>query len=217
MKDVNVICFHGKPCAGKDTQAEILLNEFNNSIKISTGEIFRGAKNKEGEFAKYHETLKEDIEVVNAGGLIRDEVIIGIVGEVIKNYISEGKSTFIFTGFPRTVPQVDKFNQMLLDFNSDYHIKKTHFFLDISNKIAIERSQIRREEDILCNQKPRTEDEPIAFFKRLMVFDNLTLPMINQIKESEKLLTLDASKTINEISLETLTSLGILRSNKERR
>ena len=216
MKDnINIFCFHGKPCAGKDSQAEVLAAQYERSVKISTGEIFRGAKNNEGEFAKYYETLKEDIEVVNSGGLIRDEVIVGIVGEVIKDYISKDKSVFIFTGFPRTIPQINEFNKMLTDLNNTFNVKEKHILLDISDKIAIERSQTRRNKDILKNRTPRKEDEPISFSNRLKFFDGLTYPMIKQIKESGKLITFDGSKLINEVSIEMLSSLGILRSNKE--
>ncbi|MBU0998433.1 nucleoside monophosphate kinase [Patescibacteria group bacterium] len=216
MNDINIICFHGKPCAGKDTQANKLISTFNDSIKISTGEIFRGAKSKKGDFAKYYLALEKDIEVVNAGGLIRDEVITPIVGEVIENNISEGKRTFLFTGFPRTSPQVKEFNKMLPNLNSNL-IKEKHIFLDISDETAIKRSEIRKEGAIFNNQKTRTEDETNAFLKRLEDFKGLTLPMIKQIKKSGKLITIDGEKTIDEVSFETLASLGLIQTSKERR
>ncbi len=214
---INIFCFHGKPCAGKDSQAERLAEQFSNSIIISTGEIFRGAKTKEGKFGKYYEALKEDIEIVNAGGLIRDHVIVKIVGEVIEDYISEGKRTFLFTGFPRTIPQAKEFNTMLDGLKNNYDTNEKHIFLKVSNKIAEERAQRRREKDILRNRIPRKEDEPTSFSKRLADFKKFTLPMIKQIGETKKVITLNSIKTKDEVFVEILTSLGLIRSFKERR
>jgi len=78
---LHIIYFHGLPCAGKDTQAEILLSKSEKPVKISTGEIFRGAIKQTGKHAKYYPYIEEDIENVFKGGLIENHIHLKIDGE----------------------------------------------------------------------------------------------------------------------------------------
>ena len=94
----------GPPGAGKGTQAELIIEKFN-IPHISTGDIFRAAV-KEGtpmglEAQRY----------MASGGLVPDEVVIGIVEErLVKDDCQQG---FLLDGFPRTVPQADALAKLL--------------------------------------------------------------------------------------------------------
>ena len=99
---MNLILF-GPPGAGKGTQSELLVKR-NNMRHISTGDLFREAiKNSTalGQKAK---------SFMDAGELVPDEVVIGMVEEVLHGL--KGQS-FILDGFPRTAPQADALNALL--------------------------------------------------------------------------------------------------------
>ena len=88
----------GAPGAGKGTQATYIKEKFNIS-QISTGDMLRAAVKAGsplGVAAK---------KIMDAGGLVSDEIIINLVKERIKeNDCAKG---FLFDGFPRTIPQAD--------------------------------------------------------------------------------------------------------------
>ncbi|BBB27356.1 adenylate kinase [Amphritea japonica] len=88
----------GAPGAGKGTQAQYICDKY--SIpQISTGDMLRAA-------VKAGTPLGiEAKKVMDAGGLISDEIIIGLVKERITE--SDCANGFLFDGFPRTIPQAD--------------------------------------------------------------------------------------------------------------
>lgn len=98
----------GPPGAGKGTQAEKLI-EYYKIPHISTGDMFRAAIKDQtplGMKAK---------EYMDAGGLVPDEVTIGIVAERIKQ--DDCKTGFMLDGFPRTAAQADALGKILSDLN----------------------------------------------------------------------------------------------------
>ena len=88
----------GGPGAGKGTQANFIKDRYQ-IPQISTGDMLRAAL-KEGTQLG----LKAK-EYMDAGKLVPDEVIIGLVKERIKE--ADCKKGFLFDGFPRTIPQAD--------------------------------------------------------------------------------------------------------------
>jgi adenylate kinase len=86
----------GGPGAGKGTQAKKLIDKYH-IPQISTGDILRAAV-KEGT-----ELGRKAKEFMDAGKLVPDEVVIGIVEERLKQ--PDARKGFILDGFPRTVPQ----------------------------------------------------------------------------------------------------------------
>ncbi len=86
----------GGPGAGKGTQAKKLIDKYH-IPQISTGDILRAAV-KEGT-----ELGRKAKEFMDAGKLVPDEVVIGIVEERLKQ--ADARKGFILDGFPRTVPQ----------------------------------------------------------------------------------------------------------------
>jgi adenylate kinase len=88
----------GAPGAGKGTQAQFITEKY--SIpQISTGDMLRAAVKAETELGLQAKT------VMDAGGLVSDDIIIGLVKERIKEADCAGG--FLFDGFPRTIPQAE--------------------------------------------------------------------------------------------------------------
>lgn len=103
QSSLNFIFINGRGSSGKDTQADKIVEQNPHAIRISTGDIYRGAKTQEGQYAKFYKQIEPYIERVDKGGLLPDEVMLPIVNQVIEGHIQDGKNTFIFTGFPRTI------------------------------------------------------------------------------------------------------------------
>lgn len=122
----------GAPGSGKGTQAERLQERF--AIpQISTGDMLRAAMAQEtalGEKAK---------EYVNAGALVPDDVILGLVQERLRNH--DAVQGFILDGFPRSIPQADGLETWLKGRGEALtRVLK----LDVAKKVLIDRMTSRR-------------------------------------------------------------------------
>src|SRR3989344_5692288 len=62
------VFINGKGSSGKDTQAEILRTNAESIVRISTGDIYRGARTPDGEYGRFHEQIRPFMEAVGAGG-----------------------------------------------------------------------------------------------------------------------------------------------------
>jgi adenylate kinase len=88
----------GAPGAGKGTQAQFITEKFG-IPQISTGDMLRAAVKAQTELGVKAKA------VMDAGGLVSDEIIIGLVKERITQ--EDCNSGFLFDGFPRTIPQAE--------------------------------------------------------------------------------------------------------------
>lgn len=98
----------GPPGAGKGTQAEVLVKELK-ITHISTGDMFRNAI-KEGT-----EMGKKAKEYMDAGQLVPDEVVIGMVKDRLAK--PDCQNGFLLDGFPRTVEQARALDETLASLN----------------------------------------------------------------------------------------------------
>lgn len=118
----------GAPGAGKGTQAQFIKEAFN-IPQISTGDMLRAA-------VKAGTPLGvEAKKIMDAGGLVRDDIIIGLV----KERITEADCTngFLFDGFPRTLAQAEAMIDAGVDI--DYVVE-----IDVPDSAIIERMSGRR-------------------------------------------------------------------------
>ncbi len=93
----------GAPGAGKGTQAENISKKYEIPT-ISTGNMIRAAIHNGTELGKQAESL------INAGKLVPDEVVIGMIRERLAE--DDCKNGFILDGFPRTIPQAEALAEM---------------------------------------------------------------------------------------------------------
>ena len=118
----------GAPGAGKGTQAAFIKEHFN-IPQISTGDMLRAAVKAGtpmGLAAK---------KVMDAGGLVSDDIIIGLVKDRLKE--PDCASGYLFDGFPRTLPQADAMKDagVLIDYVLE---------IDVPDSSIIERMSGRR-------------------------------------------------------------------------
>lgn len=118
----------GAPGAGKGTQAKFICEKFG-IPQISTGDMLRAA-------VKAGTPLGvEAKKVMDAGGLVSDDIIIGLVKERLKQ--DDCKAGYLFDGFPRTIPQADAMKSAGVGL--DYVLE-----IDVADSEIIERMSGRR-------------------------------------------------------------------------
>ncbi|MGR3723117.1 adenylate kinase [Abyssibius alkaniclasticus] len=101
---MNIILL-GPPGAGKGTQSHRLVAE-RDMIQLSTGDMLRAARSSGTAMGK------RVAAVMDAGNLVTDEIVIGLIDEQLSNPALDGKG-FIFDGFPRTLAQADALGALL--------------------------------------------------------------------------------------------------------
>jgi adenylate kinase len=118
----------GAPGAGKGTQATFIKEKFN-IPQISTGDMLRAAVTAGtplGVAAK---------KVMDSGGLVSDDIIIGLVKDRLKQ--ADCANGYLFDGFPRTVPQADAMKEAGVTI--DYVLE-----IDVPDEAIVERMSGRR-------------------------------------------------------------------------
>ncbi|SUB66818.1 adenylate kinase [Photobacterium damselae] len=118
----------GAPGAGKGTQAQFIMEKFG-IPQISTGDMLRAAIKAGTELGKQAKS------VIDAGQLVSDDIILGLVKERIAE--DDCAKGFLLDGFPRTIPQADGLKEIGVDV--DYVIE-----FDVSDNVIVERMAGRR-------------------------------------------------------------------------
>ena len=144
------IIIFGPPGAGKGTQAKLISEEYG-IPHLSTGEIFRSA-------IKNGTPLGKEVKsILDAGDLVPDEKVVGLVEEELKD--ERYGDGYILDGFPRTVPQAEAFDDIL-----DKKGKTLDAFLQL------EVPQHELVDRILTRGEGRSDDTPKKIKNRLAVY-----------------------------------------------
>jgi adenylate kinase len=177
---LNLIIF-GPPGSGKGTHSIKLVEKY--KLKhISTGDIFRSEicnKTARGMMAK---------SFIDKGELVPDEVVLDMLFSAMDSY-SDAKG-FIFDGFPRTLVQAEKFDEMLA-------LRKMPVSLVISLDVN---------EDELINrlvkrgiESGRSDDTEEVIRQRLNVYNKQTKPLLSYYNKNKLLKPLHGVGCIDEI------------------
>ena len=206
----------GPPGAGKGTQAEVIAAEL--SIpKISTGDIFRanvGQSTPLGLEAKRY---------MDEGKLVPDDVTIRMVRDRLSE--PDAAAGFLLDGFPRTVPQAVELDEMLDEMKTQLDVVLE---LVVDNDEVIRRLSGRRTcrgcnkiwhiefdpttQDGVCDRcggalYQRDDDRPETVLKRLDEYAEKTAPLIGFYANHGKLIGIDATGLVEDITKRALAEL----------
>ncbi|WP_322517504.1 adenylate kinase [Rhodopseudomonas palustris] len=180
----------GPPGAGKGTQAARLVQQYG-IVQLSTGDMLRAAV-----AAGTPVGLKAK-DIMASGGLVPDEVVIGIISDRIEQ--PDAANGFILDGFPRTVPQAEALDALLKDkkLGLDAVVE-----LRVNESALLARVETRVAEMRARGEEPRADDNAEALAKRLAAYRAQTEPLVEYYSEKRKLLTVDGMMTIDEVTRE---------------
>ena len=171
------LLFLGPPGAGKGTQAGRLC-EAHAMKHLSTGDLLRG------EVAAGTALGKEAEAVMNRGELVSDQLVLAIVESQMKTLAGGG---WLLDGFPRTVPQAEALEPLLLDLQQPI---EAVVLLELDDAVLIERLLARG----------RADDNEAVIRNRLEVYREKTAPLISFYRDKDLLIQVPAQGSVEEIS-----------------
>jgi adenylate kinase len=178
---LNIVLF-GPPGAGKGTQSEKLMSQYNLE-HISTGDLFRKHLGEGSDLGKLARKYMDE------GRLVPDEVVIGMVNEKIKE--SPQANGFIFDGFPRTVAQAKALDELLAEKSLAISVM---IALDVPVEILKERI---RERGKTSGRVDDQNEEKIE--TRIKVYFDETIPVADYYQSQGKFKKIHGVGEIDEI------------------
>ena len=178
----------GPPGAGKGTQSEILSKKLG-IPQLSTGDMLRAAVK-----AGTPVGLKAK-EIMAAGGLVPDEVVVGIIEDRLKE--ADCAKGFILDGFPRTLPQAAALDKLLKKIG-----KKLDAVIElkVDDKILADRIENRARETLAAGGTVRADDNAEALKTRLMAYYRETAPLTGYYFAHELLRNVDGMAPIADVT-----------------
>lgn len=194
----------GAPGAGKGTVAK-LLTKIDGSVQISTGDILRGA------VAAGTELGKQAQAAMKAGDLVSDDLIMGIMGERLKE--DDCKNGYLLDGFPRTIPQAEALKKLLADMGEELDMAVD---IQVAKEVILDRLTTRRTcegcgaiynvksnppkvegkcDKCDANVVQRDDETEEAISNRLDVYNKQTAPLADFYKNEGMLVAVNATSS----------------------
>ena len=208
----------GAPGAGKGTQAKILIEKYG-MPQISTGDLLRAA------VAAGSALGKEAKSYMDKGELVPDSVVLGMVGERLKQ--DDCKKGYILDGFPRNTAQAEALDKMLASLNMSLTAALS---VDVPFEDLMKRLTGRRTckgcgqmyniyfkapaKDGVCDKCSgelfqRDDDKEATIKKRLEVYTAQTEPLIGYYKNKGIVKSVSGTGSIDEIFKKVTEVLGL--------
>ncbi|SFN02372.1 adenylate kinase [Thermodesulforhabdus norvegica] len=213
---MNIILL-GPPGAGKGTQAKRMMERYG-IPQISTGDMLRAA------VAAGTQLGLEAKKYMDAGQLVPDEVVVGLVKERIQQ--EDCKKGFMLDGFPRNVSQAETLDKMLSELGQQIdHV----VCIEVPDEELVKRLTGRRtcrqcgagfhvvfdppKKEGVCDKcggelYQRDDDNVETVTSRLKVYKDQTEPLINYYEKQGKLRRIDGLGAIDEIFQRIVSVLG---------
>jgi adenylate kinase len=184
------ILLMGPPGAGKGTQGA-LLAEARGLPKFATGDLLRDAVKRGTPLGLRAKSVME------AGHLVSDDIIMGIVREELAK--PEAAQGVIFDGVVRTIPQAEGVERLLSERNRRMDAV---LFFDVSDEEILARLAKRR------NLEQRADDDPKAVATRLAAYRQQTAPVLQWYEQRKQLRRIPAVGSVEEIAQRVRQVLG---------
>ena len=206
----------GPPGVGKGTQAKIL-SEKTGLAHISSGDLFRENLKNQTELGKLAQTY------MTRGELVPDDVTVAMIKDRLGR--PDAQAGAILDGFPRTPAQAEALESMLRDFIGQVDVVP---FVTAGEDILIDRLTGRwtcRAEGHVFNEKTnpskvagkcdfdgselyqRDDDKAETVKNRIKVYFNQTAPLISYYRDHGKLVEIDGTQSIDQVTEDLLAAL----------
>jgi adenylate kinase len=172
----------GPPGAGKGTQGAIL-SEARGFPKFATGDLLRDAVKRGTPLGMRAKAVME------AGHLVSDDIIMGIVREQLAK--PEAAKGVIFDGVVRTIPQAEGVERLLAERGRRM---KAVLFFDVTDEEIMARLNKRR------TIEQRADDDPAAVATRLKAYRQQTAPVLDWYEQRNLLRRIPAVGSVEEIA-----------------
>lgn len=176
----------GKPLAGKDTQADLLVTAHPESVKISTGHIIR-AVHEEGETHRFWHILAPYLGMMEQGLKLPDEPIIEVLGQVVAEQVAEGKKLIVIAGSPRSFEQLEGFRT----FADETGSRLSLMHIDVDDAETYRRSATRNE--------GRIDDTPEVHKIRLTEYETYVRPVVDALKEEGNIMEINGMQSVEGV------------------
>ena len=188
---MNIILF-GPPGAGKGTQSNNIINDFN-LIQVSTGDLLRNEVKLQTELGKKIELI------INKGDLVSDKLVSKLIEKIIS--VPKNSDRFIFDGYPRTTTQIhdleillDKFKQKI-SVVLNLHVNIETISKRITGRITCDKclkvfniySNPPSSKNHECEKiyiKKRTDDNLETVFHMFQNYKNKTKPVLDYYRKN---------------------------------
>lgn len=204
----------GAPGAGKGTQAEIICSKLSIPT-ISTGNIIREAMKNGTEMGMKAKAA------VEAGKLVSDEVVIGIIKERLAE--DDCQNGFILDGFPRTIPQAEALDNLGVDIDCvlDIDVKDEAIAARLGGRRVCPKCGAsyhldykKPSKDGICDQCgealiQRKDDAPETVLERLAIYHEQTEPLKGYYQKAGKLKTVAGQEKVEDTTKLVFEALGI--------
>ncbi|MBI9100666.1 MAG: adenylate kinase, partial [Spirochaetaceae bacterium] len=176
------IALFGPPGAGKGTQSEFIINEYN-LCYISTGDLLRK------EIAEKTKLGLEAESKIAAGQLVSDEIIVQLIEKtIVTNPYTNG---FLFDGFPRTYMQAYILEGLMIQHNTSLQcLINLNVDQDLTVKRLVERGK----------SSGRSDDNKAVIKKRLEEYNEKTHPVLEFYREKGSLREVDGNQSIEKVT-----------------
>ena len=202
----------GAPGAGKGTQAEVICQHLSIPA-ISTGNMIREALKSGTEMGLKAKSF------MDAGKLVPDEVVIGIVKERLAQ--DDCKNGFVLDGFPRTIPQAEALDAMgvQIDRVIDIEVPDDKIVARMSGRRVCEKcgasyhtEYLKPAVDGVCDKcagalVQRKDDHPDTVKARLAVYHEQTEPLKTYYSGQGKLSIVEGQEEVADTTKLTLAAL----------